>query len=354
MVDYCGLLPGAYLLGTQHLYSVPANLEVQQRLVGQSDPARVYPRLPWVAVLYKPFTALPFGAALGGWRLAMVLAYAAFLWLFPASPRLRTLAALSWSVPAFDGLTQGQDSPLLLVWIALALRLSQGGAQLAAGLVLSLCTAKYHLFLLLPFLVVAQRRWRMAAGLTAGTASLLGASFALQGWRWPLEYLAVITRPEINALPRIMPNFHGVFSGYREGLALELVAAMLTALIVILICRRSSFEIGLAASLLGGFLISHHAYIHDAVVLLPALMIVSVSVPSLSPLALALLAPFVPFSVNAVSAGRIAMTVLVGLLLAELYLAARCAPDQGLVSGSPGAPSPGRLEVTIPKENRGQ
>jgi len=49
------------------------------------------------------------------------------------------------------------------------LLLSNRGRDVPAGLLLALCTAKPHLFLLLPVALVARRRWRLLASASAGT-----------------------------------------------------------------------------------------------------------------------------------------------------------------------------------------
>ncbi len=63
---------------------------------------------------------------------------------------------LCLSLPALAGLLQGQDVAFLLLLAALAIRLEGGGQDFAAGLVLSLCSIKFHPFLLLPVLLLAQ------------------------------------------------------------------------------------------------------------------------------------------------------------------------------------------------------
>ena len=65
--------------------------------------------------------------------------------------------------------------------LALALRLDAAGLGFGAGFVLSLSAIKFHLFLLLPLLVITQGKQRVLAGLTVGAAALEALSFIAAG-----------------------------------------------------------------------------------------------------------------------------------------------------------------------------
>ena len=58
-----------------------------------------------------------------------------------------------------------QDLPLLLVWLAGAMALDKRGRPFAAGMLLSLCSTKVHLFLPLPVALVAAGRRSVLGGL---------------------------------------------------------------------------------------------------------------------------------------------------------------------------------------------
>jgi hypothetical protein len=78
----------------------------------------------------------------------------------------------------------------LLLWIAIAAALFERGRRFAAGMVLALCSAKPHLFLLLPLLLLGRRMWSTIWGLLAGGALLAAVSFAAAGPHWPREFLS--------------------------------------------------------------------------------------------------------------------------------------------------------------------
>jgi hypothetical protein len=57
------------------------------------------------------------------------------------------------------------------------------------------------------------------------------------------------------------------------------------------ICRRSSFEVGLAVCLIAGLLVSPHDYLHDWTITIPALLILYSQIPAAQAGALLLASP---------------------------------------------------------------
>jgi hypothetical protein len=159
LVDFTNFYSGAYLVGTPKLYQVDAHLELQRELVNQEDPSRLFLRWPYWAAILKPLTWLPYESAARLWLLLLAASLVVFVFLFPVTPRWVSLLTICWSIPVFDALGQGQDSPFVLVFLAATICLFRAGRPFAAGLVLSLCTLKYHMLVLVPLLVVAQKRF---------------------------------------------------------------------------------------------------------------------------------------------------------------------------------------------------
>ena len=58
------------------------------------------------------------------------------------------------------------------------------------------------------------------------------------------------------------------------GGGVEAVLALLALAAVWVISRRSALTIGATAAVIGGLLVSHHAYVYDAALLLPACALV--------------------------------------------------------------------------------
>lgn len=136
---------------------------------------------PFAAYLYAPFAVLGYGHAAVAWTVfsAICLVAAAIL-ARPFAPRLfrdhavGVYLVLLATQPVFELIGSGQDTGLsVLLWVA-GIRLLLAGRQLAGGVVLALGLFKPQLFFVVPFVLVAQRRWR-ALGAWAATALGLGA-----------------------------------------------------------------------------------------------------------------------------------------------------------------------------------
>ena len=273
--DFLQLYTGGKLAGTVDLYNSSRVREVQLQALGEAGESLQFTRLPYYALLLKPLSALPYGWAYLCWEVLSAAALAGFVMLWPGGSGWTKWLVCCWSIPAFVALFDGQDVSFLLLWVALAVREQRRGRPATAGAILALCASKFHLVLLIPLVLVAQRRWRMAGGLAGGVAVLLAISFAVAGWGWPRSYLEVLTDARIQPSVASMPNFHGLLSGLPHGLALEVAAGLVMAAVVFAAARRaSSLEAPLTLALAAGILVSFHAYLMDCALLLPALILI--------------------------------------------------------------------------------
>lgn len=273
--DFVALYAGARLVGTPDLYSRAANLAVSQEVTGITMKSVVYTRPPFYACLLKPLSALPY---LTAYALFCLVCVASVLWFVVRftrdCPALPLYAA--FSIPVAAVLPQGQDTPFLLVFTGTALLLHRAGRPFLAGMMLALCAIKFHLFLLVPLLLVMKREWRTLAGGAAGGGVLLLLTLLLAGPSSLPAYLAVLRDPWINFTPDMMPNLHGfaailpaaLSTPVETGLVLFTLAAFFWA------CSRSdSYEFLFALTLIGGLLVSFHSGISDQVLLLPAFVL---------------------------------------------------------------------------------
>ncbi|MEK7996005.1 MAG: glycosyltransferase 87 family protein, partial [Planctomycetota bacterium] len=290
--DFLSFYSGARLMGTAEQYNPARYRELQLAVSGWEGDAWQFIRLPFYAVLLRPLGHLPYPSAYRLWQFLAVAAVVAFVLLWPATGRAMTLAACCWSYPLSAAFANGQDVGWLLLLVTLALRAAATRPMLA-GAIFALCGIKFHLFLLLPLALAAQRRWRMMAGLLAAGAALLALSFAVAGPDWPAQYAHTILNARVSPAQTKMPNLHGLVSGWPQPLVWSALLSLATAAAVWLAARRAGFEIGLAAALAGGLLVSQHAYVADCALLIPALLIVLAHGRAgwLRYLALALLAP---------------------------------------------------------------
>jgi len=321
VLDFTSLVAGGYLIGTPELYDVDANLDLQQRLVGQTDSARSFPRLPHVGLLMRPFALIPYRRSVLVWGVLMTGCLLLFVCIFPGAPKRLSLLAACWSIPAFDALGQVQDSPLILVYLALLFASLRRGHHFIAGLFLALCLQKYHLFLAVPLLLLLKREWKVLAGGCTGAAILLSLGFAVQGWSWPIQNLAIILRPQIDTFPDLMPNVRGLVHTLPWRWPLQLAISLVLLASVMFWARRAAPPVAISLAMIVSFLIGHHAYIHDATILLGPLLMIGDRIPESRPWVVITLSPVasLALSLGLGTAGVVLyVTCLAGVLLTAL------------------------------------
>jgi hypothetical protein len=276
--DFLPFYAGARLLGTPYLYDAAAVEQVEAATAHITGEALTYIRPPFLAALVWPIAQLPYRAAHWIWLALRILAAIGFVALWPHSARRETAVACCWFLPLAAALANGQDVPLLLLWIAMAERY-YARKPLAAGLALSLCLAKFHLFLLLPVFLWVHRR-RAIGGFLTGAALLAVLSTLVAGPKWPAAFLAALRLPQISPSVPLMPNLHGL------GLpgAVEIAASAAVFAAAVLAVRVWEARPALAVTLLAGILLSYHAYLADVTVLLPGVLAVWGRVRRVKPL----------------------------------------------------------------------
>jgi Glycosyltransferase family 87 len=250
------------------LYNTQAFRLAQTALSGHVIPSFIASsRPPFFAAAFVPFARLPYRVAWVIWVGLLVGATIGFVCLWP--DRRAAILAVCWSGGLSASLANGQDLPLILLWVAIALRIWKRHPFLA-GLLFSLCATKFHLFVFVPLLLWRHKLWR---GFLVGAVGLLAISFIAAGLDWPQQYLAILSQSAIHPDIEHMPNFHGFFIQWPHASIWELSASCVVAIVVFVVVRRTDFTDGLAVILLAGLLVSHHAYLADCTLLLPALLI---------------------------------------------------------------------------------
>jgi len=290
--DFMGLYPGGRLAGGSGVYDPVQSAAVQRQAVGYANPHLLFCRPPYYAALMWPLARLPYFPAYLVFQAFMLAAAALFIRMWPAMAWQTRLAATCWSLPLAAALAIAQDVAALLAVLAVALRLLNQRRDFAAGLVFSLCAIKFHLFLLVPVWILARQLWRFAGGLAAGGAGLAILSLAAAGSGGFRTFVRTASSPIVNPGLAVMPNLNGLFHGNGS---LELAGALAVAALVWLGARRGSQAWALGATLVGSLLTSHHAYIADCALLLPALLTMASEADRVWPrsLALFLMAPVV-------------------------------------------------------------
>lgn len=314
--DFASFYAGGKLAGTPELYSAEATVRAQAEFA-RVKPSELFVRPAFYAVLLKPLTRLPYRAAYAVFVALNACALVSFLAIFARRDPLLWLVG-GVSMPALTALVLGQDILLLVFVCGVAAMLARREWRFAAGLALSLCAVKFHLFLLIPPLLLVHKEWRSLAGVAAGTTGLSLIGVAAQGWKWPAAYLDMLRNPSIHPMAYLMPNLHGIVSltlGDRPAIE-AILAALASALALYAAAKAPTFEFALAVSLLAGLFVSHADYIHDCCMLIPVAVFGGRS--ALRTGALILLAPPFYFLLGA---GAMGMPLPLGMLVTLVIVA---------------------------------
>jgi hypothetical protein len=267
--DFVGIYAAARLAGTGHLFDVDriTSLEANYQPKPHSLP---FLRLPIYALAWKPLTWLSYPMARSFWGLLNLAAMVAGVLLWPGGGKWAKALVLC-SYPFVYNLILGQDTAIFLLFAILGCRLMEKNRNWAAGGLISLCAIKFHLALLLPVALIAKRKWGAACGAAGGLLALVALS-SIEGIDWPIREFRSIQGERIG--PAEMPTFFGFSVWFRGHELIEIVLGfVLAALVLWIILRSPNMWTAMAAALAGGLLVSHHAYLYDAVVLMPLLLL---------------------------------------------------------------------------------
>ncbi len=271
--DFVAFYAGAKLAGTPDLYSRTANIATIQTTLGFSMVGTTYLRPPFYAVLLKPLAALPYRTAYAIFFGSLLVSILWFILRFSKEcPELPFFAALG--VPLLIPLCNGQDTPFLLVILGVSILLLRRNSDFLAGLVLSLCALKFHLFLFLPILLVLKRKWRILGGGACGSLALTALGLFGAGAESIRQWVGVLRDPWISPDPESLPNLHGLVLTLRGDIRLELLLAAAVGLMFFWITRKTdNFEFLLAVSLVCGLLTSFHSGTADDILLFPVFVL---------------------------------------------------------------------------------
>jgi len=274
--DFMQFYAGGRLSGSPAIYSRDAVQQVMEDVVGvRSDSISHFSRLPFYSLFMRPLAMLPYRAAYYLFQSISILCFLLFLWMF--IPGCRELAAYaSLSIPFVANLQNGQDATLVLLAAGLSIFLFRKDKLFWAGFALSFCAIKFHLFTLVPVIILIQRRWLMLWGVLASGAILLALSFAGAGAHWPKAYIEAVGAGRMHPHPDYMPNLHtlSVLLNGAADFAVELILSIaVIGTVVYLASKAPEYELAFAFALVGGLLISFHSYPQDCVVLLLSLAI---------------------------------------------------------------------------------
>ena len=294
--DFRQLYVAGYMVRTGHrtqLYDYAAQTYFQNTLVSNDERALPFIRPAYQALMFVPFSLLPYRTAYLGFLLLNLLLLAlAFLML---QPRLRGLSRVWPGLPPalFLGfypvalaLMQGQDSILLLALLAAVLVSLERNRDLTAGALAGVGLFKFQIVVPIVLLFLLWRRWRFVKGFMF-SAILVGLlSFITSGWAETVVFVHSLLSVgaglpavpgEINFPLRIniMANLRGLIYGLASLRApqrwLQVTTLLLSSLVVISVRARGRQQRGggaLVLAITAGVLVSYYLFIHDLSILL--------------------------------------------------------------------------------------
>ncbi len=266
--DFFSFWAGARLAGGG-MYDA-RQVEALQQSVSPLVTSKPYIRPPFYAVLLWPLGQLPFRAAYLVWFLINLGAVIAFVWAWRFRPESYIACALF--IPLGYSFGMGQDAPLLLLSFAAGARLIERRNDLLGGAVLALCAIKPHLALLLPVVLLAQRRYRALVGMAAAGGVLYLLSAAALGMEWPVAFVRAALENESGIHPRLLG-----LSGFTEGLHgvrwVLPVLAIAGAALVYVRARAAAWLPAISFALAAGLVFGPRALPYDASLFLPLLLL---------------------------------------------------------------------------------
>jgi hypothetical protein len=271
--DFLSFYCGARLSGTGQLRSVEAHRNIAEPEAGIWMPSVVFTRPDYYGILLRPLGWLPFRHAYWLFQTLSLMALITFFWLFRREPDLWMLALCS--IPLVSLFANGQDVALVMLAFSGSILLlgkdtdeHHGLREFCAGLLLSLCTVKFHLFVFVPVALIAYRRWKMIGGACVGTAVGVIAATFVEGPGWMVRYAKFLNGPELYPMP--MPlNFHAVARVLGWGRTGDWMLCLAVAVCLLwLAWRRIPFGTLISLCLLGGLLVSRFMGLHDYALLL--------------------------------------------------------------------------------------
>lgn len=269
--DFAHFYIGGLLYGTPAIHSIEANQQKQIELTGVIMANSYFIRPTFYGFLLKPLSWLPYYRAYLVFQAIGLGCLIFFLWTF-ARGRQDLLILAAMTPPLIANFVLGQDVMLLVGILTGTILLARCGRDFTAGLILTLCAIKFHLFLFVPAAVLFHRRFRILWGGLAGGVILFVMGLGSGGFVVYPMLLDLLRNPLNSPIPAIMPNLRGfVYALAGSNTALLITLSVIVAAIVLFLAWRvENFEHAMAYCLIGGVLVNFHAYMQDCLLFLVA------------------------------------------------------------------------------------
>jgi Glycosyltransferase family 87 len=156
---------------------------------------------------------------------------------------------------------QEQDIILLTLLLAWGVHLVFEEREIAAGVVLAVCSFKPHLIWALPLALLAARKRKTLYAFLAAGLGLAVFSLAAVGPQGVREWIALLQASSTDFLPENMFNLRAV--GLHFGWTAAAACAVLVLVAFGFVLRRNSFSDQVSAAVIVGMLVSPHTYRYD-------------------------------------------------------------------------------------------
>lgn len=299
--DFRQLYTAGYMVrtGAAHaLYDSEAQLRMQNRIVSPGEIPLPYIRPPFEALLFVPFSFMPYKAAYLSF-LGFNLALLATCFRLMRSKMVHLAEIYAWLpaalflafLPVAAALLQGQDSILLLMLFVGGAIALENGHEMTAGLLVAAGLFKPQIALPIGLLFLLWRRWRFCLGFASSAAAASLLSIWTVGWPTATAYLKSVlamsgvhltTNIQFNypLSPSVMPNLRGLFFGVMAGhfanfsIQIAILAATVIALVVTVKSGAGSRkQDSLMLAIITSAIVSYYLLIHDLSILLLPLII---------------------------------------------------------------------------------
>ena len=254
-----------------------------------------YNHPPFEALLFVPFTKIPYFPAYLIWNLInlLILAYLSsllrpYVAVLHSISNLRALLMSLAFFPIFMTLVKGQDSIVLLLLFAAVYICLKKNEDFRAGCFLALGLFRFQFIFLVLLWLLWRRRIQACFGFGLVAIGLGLLSVATVGLKATLYYPFYVWQMEnrgagVAIVPVEMPNLHGLFTTVLENLTGNTTIGILVLLgslgLIFLSTRKLqplNFELEFSLVIIITVLVSYHSYDHDlSLLILPVLFVMS-------------------------------------------------------------------------------
>lgn len=302
--DFRVLYTAGYMVRTRQtnkLYDFPSVRRIQIERIANDNGAVPFLHPALEAVLFVPFSYLPYGVAYLTWA-AINLGIAVCIYIL-IRPCLRSLAALGppWIVPGLligfmpvgFVIFAGQDSLLLVLILVLAFRYLPIH-EFNAGILMGLGCFRFQVFIPILVLLLLWRHLRIVMGWLSSASVVFVISTLMTGISAERQYLNLLeTMAGVSfwELLRRMPNLRALLGSVDLGNIPLMLLSSLIFLFVFVSGRRKDLEKKFLLGISTACLLTPYLFLHDLSVLaVPVLVTMNNAVKSAHWLRLAMLA----------------------------------------------------------------